>query len=67
VEEAERHFLEAREAWHAERGETPPPRERMTGPPRDAPQSVKDARRRYEEAREAWLAERDRWLADRQD
>jgi hypothetical protein len=64
VEEAQRHLLEAREAWHAQRGDIAPPRERMTGLPEGAPQSLKDARRRYEQAREAWLRERDRWLTD---
>lgn len=63
VEEAERHLIEAREAWHAQRGDVPPPRERISGLPKDAPQSLKDARHRYEQAREAWLSERDRWLA----
>ena len=64
VEDAERHFLQAREAWHAERGDTPPARQRITGLPPDAPQSVRDARRGYEQAREAWITERDNWLSE---
>jgi len=31
VDAAEGHFLEAREAWHAERGDIAPPRERIAG------------------------------------
>jgi len=65
VEEAERHFLDAREAWHAQRGDITPARERMTGLPSHAPQSLKEALRRHELARDAWLSERDRGLAER--
>jgi hypothetical protein len=62
AEEAERDFLAAREAWHAERGGTLPPRERMTGLPKDAPQYVREAERRYLDARDAWWNVRDQWL-----
>jgi hypothetical protein len=42
---AERKLLAAREAWHAERGEVPPPHE--------APDPVKEAERKFLAAREA--------------
>jgi hypothetical protein len=64
AEEAERNFLAARQAWHAEHGDTLPPRERMTGLPKDAPQSVREAERRYVEARDAWWNVRDQWLVN---
>jgi hypothetical protein len=48
VLEAEKKFLAARDAWHAARGEEPPPQ--------DAPDPARDAERLYSKAREAWLA-----------
>lgn len=57
VEEAEFNFLAAREAWHAQRGRPAPTRTRMTGLPRDAPESVKEAERRFLQVRNRWLAE----------
>ena len=62
AQEAERDLLAARQAWYAERGGPPPPRNWLAGLPLDAPRSVREAERRYLQARRAWWDVRDRWL-----
>ena len=68
VEEAEARLLAAREAWHAERGDPFPTRTRITGLPKDAPESLKAAEQRYlkalNSAERRYLQVRDRWLAE---
>lgn len=68
VEEAEARLLAAREAWHAERGDPAPTRMRITGAPRNAPESVKAAELRYlrvlKDAERRYLQVRDRWLTE---
>ena len=50
---AERAFLAARAAWHAERGDTPPVGEAP-------PDTAREAERRFIAAREAWHQDRER-------
>jgi len=68
VEEAEANLLAAREAWHAERGDPPPTRTRITGLPKDAPEAVRAAELRYLQvlrtAERRYLQVRDRWLVE---